>query len=125
MEKKVPVTGITITILILLAILCLCACLVLITGGAWLGLNVYQTQATEVTIPNIINTATPEVINTLEPLTQTEEQDVEETLRTLKGTTVPVNDPVELAQRLGGKSDVPTTLTDTTATYSVGEEKTF
>ena len=125
MEKKVPVTGITITILILLAILCLCACLVLITGGAWLGLNVYQTQATEVTIPNIINTATPEVINTLEPLTQTEEKDVEETLRTLNGTTVPVNDPVELAQRLGGKSDVPKTLPDTNAPYSVGDEKNF
>ena len=48
-----------------------------------------------------------------------------ETLDTLDQTIVPINDPVELAERLGGKQDVPNTLIDPDAPYAVGAQKTF
>jgi hypothetical protein len=48
-----------------------------------------------------------------------------ETLDTLDQTVVPINDPVELAERLGGKQDVPDTLIDPDAPYAVGAQKTF
>ncbi len=47
------------------------------------------------------------------------------TLLTLEDTIVPVNDPVDLADRLGGLSNVPSTLIDPDAPYSVGAVKDF
>ena len=38
---------------------------------------------------------------------------------------VPVNDPIELADRLGGKQNVPATFPDTNAPYKVGATKKF
>jgi hypothetical protein len=48
-----------------------------------------------------------------------------ETLDTLDQTTVPINDPVDLAARLGGMQDVPETLIDPDAPYAVGARKAF
>ena len=38
---------------------------------------------------------------------------------------MPINDPVDLAARLGGMQDVPETLIDPDAPYAVGARKTF
>ena len=56
----------------------------------------------------------------LEELTQ-----AHETLTKLNENIVPINDPVELAGRLGGNPDVPNLLIDENAPYAVGDEKTF
>jgi hypothetical protein len=46
-------------------------------------------------------------------------------LETLLAEAVPINDPIDLAKRLGGKENVPSTLPDPDAPYKVGEVKSF
>jgi hypothetical protein len=48
-----------------------------------------------------------------------------ESLQVLEGELVPVNDPIDLAERLGGKQDIPETLFDTNAPYEPGDTKEF
>ena len=59
---------------------------------------------------------------TLEP---EEIDNIRANLEALLTEVVPINDPIDLAERLGGKENVPATLPDTDAPYQVGEEKTF
>ena len=47
------------------------------------------------------------------------------TLRTLEDTIVPINDLVELAQRLEGKQNIPETLPPPAAPFKVGDRKKF
>lgn len=47
------------------------------------------------------------------------------TLQVLEDELIPENDPIALAERLGGKPGIPTTDPDPKAPYSVGETKTF
>lgn len=48
-----------------------------------------------------------------------------DTLQTLEDTLVPVNDLIDLAQRLEGKQDIPLTVTPPATPYRVGDPKTF
>jgi len=48
-----------------------------------------------------------------------------ETLDTLETTIVPVNDPIELAERLEGKQNLPTQLEFPVKLYRVGDRETF
>ena len=50
---------------------------------------------------------------------------IQANLGALLAEVVPINDSIDLAERLGGKENVPATLPDTDAPYQVGEEKTF
>jgi immune inhibitor A len=47
------------------------------------------------------------------------------TLKTLENSVVPVNDLLDLAERLQGKKNLPTTITDPNAPYQVGAQKSF
>ena len=47
------------------------------------------------------------------------------TLQTLENSVVPVNDLLDLAERLQGKKNLPTTIKDPNAPYQVGAEKSF
>ena len=47
------------------------------------------------------------------------------TLQTLENSVVPVNDLLNLAERLQGKKNLPTTITDPNAPYQVGAQKSF
>jgi hypothetical protein len=51
--------------------------------------------------------------------------DPEETLRTLSEMIVPINDPVDLALRLEGKTGVPPTLEPPAEPYQIGDTQTF
>ena len=48
-----------------------------------------------------------------------------DTRDTLENTIVPVNDLLELAERLEGKQNIPTTVDDPSAPYQVGDTQTF
>jgi len=48
-----------------------------------------------------------------------------DTLKTLEDTIVPVNDLLELAERLEGKHDIPTTVDAPAVPYQVGDSETF
>lgn len=69
-------------------------------------------------------TDTPTALPT-QPLQPEEIDNIQANLGALLAEVVPINDPIDLAERLGGKENVPTTLPDTDAPYQVGEEKTF
>lgn len=48
-----------------------------------------------------------------------------ETLNTLQNALVPENNPLELAQRLGGVGEIPATLPAPTTPFQVGDQQTF
>jgi immune inhibitor A len=50
---------------------------------------------------------------------------ISETLMTLENATVPINDPLELAERLEGKDNLPRNLEFPVKTYQVGDVETF
>lgn len=127
--KKLSTNTIIILVIVLLALLCACAaCLFTITGGALLNRWGWETN-TELSTQTITAEETPDS----ETLQQALEEEISpaefttalENLNALKAEVVPVNDPVDLAERLGGKVDVPATLPDLDAPYEVGDRKLF
>ncbi len=135
MKRKPSSAPIIITILLVLGLCCLCICLILFVSGS----RLYSVQ--NVTEPTIMigNHPNPVPITTSPPLpTKTSQAIVdptptpnlpvvpaEESLKTLRNEIVPINDPIELAERLGGKSNIPKTYPDPNAPYSVGDHKIF
>ena len=127
MNKKSASIPIIITILLILALCCLGLCLVLIiSGNALLSrIDTNQTEIerpTPVVVTEEISAATPTPMPTLETNTASA---AEESLETLQKALVPINDPIEMAERLGGKQDIPETLIDTDTPYSLGDTQEF
>ena len=120
----------TRTVLIIAAILILCVlclCLVIFGGVAILSRNIISTTVPMLEMPFNQNEATPTpfVDPSAQILDPTEYEKAFQTLNELKTSMVPINDPIDLAARLGGKPNVPDVLIDTEAPYSVGDQKTF
>lgn len=129
----------TKTVLIIAALLVLClACLcLLIAGSAYIFSSNFLSSSTPFwETPIILNDETPTPFvnpGTLTPfvdpgiqiLDPTQLEQASETLRELNESTVPINDPIDLAARLGGKLNVPNVLIDTEAPYEVGAQKSF
>jgi hypothetical protein len=117
------------------AALCLCACAALIAAGA-LGYSLFSSPtggsgvpAEQAVTPVFPPTRTPPSAAAPSLTPESPAPPVfdaaEETLNTLRSALVPVNDPVELARRLGGVTDIPAAIPDTQAPYRLGERKTF
>ena len=79
------------------------------------------TTQTAVVLPTLTATPTAEPTPTL--AAQLTGSDL--TLQILQEEDVPENDPIELIERLGGKTDIPATNPDPEAPYQVGDTKTF
>jgi len=117
------------TLKVLLIVLSLCvvvACGLTFAGLVHLGTllethpEVFSDTPTLPTWQTDTPTALP--TQTLEP---EEIDNIQANLETLLTEVVPINDPIDLAERLGGKENVPSTLPDLEAPYQVGAEKTF
>ncbi len=126
-KRKSPVIPILLTILILIAFCCLIGCLILFVGGTaltgwleWADPLSAQQATTIIPEPQQDTQPEPESIQT-DPIPD----QAYETLATLNDTIVPINDPIDLAERLGGIPDVPETLPDPDAPYAVGARKSF
>ncbi|MBT3389365.1 MAG: hypothetical protein HN413_03060 [Chloroflexi bacterium] len=134
-------TLIIVIVVILVLLLCACLCLVLIGGAAVFGLYQQDGNVDWSTGPD---TATPVVLRptpqeTPQPADQTLEANAtpgvqnqpqaefaapdwkHETLQTLEEAVVPVNDMLELAERLGGQENVPLTVA-APPQYQIGEQ---
>lgn len=123
MDKKSKTLPIVLIVLLIIAFCCIVVSVALLAGGTWVTRWLRENNTISVTIPTLAVTtpeATPETTSS-EPVPA----EAIETLDTLDQTTVPINDPVELAARLGGMQDVPETLIDPDAPYAVGARKTF
>lgn len=124
-----------IIIAVAAAVLCLCACAALVAAGA-LGFTLFSDQITgltpsqEVETPVFPPTRTPNLPSSpLAPPAQSSANPpldgAQETLINLQQVIVPINDPIELAERLGGVSNIPATVPDPNAPYQLGDRKQF
>lgn len=128
-----------IIVIAVLVIFCLCLCLAAVIAGA-LGFSIFR-SANDDTQPvwesfletPVIETTTPRLPGiTLTPSVPREPDEKPtpagnaafETLQQLQRALVPVNDPRELAQRLGGKGAIPETV-PYSGEFKLGDRKKF
>lgn len=135
MQTKSSNSGVTTTVLIVVGVLLVICCVIvlcLVVGLGYAGITLSGTASTM--MPEILTeinqpTATPwPTLPQSSPDSPTEvpaQLGAQESLQTLNEMLVPVNDPIELADRLGGKQDVPVTFPDTNAPYKIGASKRF
>ena len=117
------------TLKVLLIVLSLCvvvACGLTFAGLVHLGtlLETHPEVFSDTPTLSTQQTDTPTALPT-QPLEPEEIDNIQANLETLLTEVVPINDPIDLAERLGGKENVPSTLPDPEAPYQVGAEKTF
>ena len=117
------------TLKVLLIVLSLCvvvACGLTFAGLVHLGtlLETHPEVFSDTPTLSTQQTDTPTALPT-QPLEPEEIDNIQANLETLLTEVVPINDPIDLAERLGGKENVPSTLSDPEAPYQVGAEKTF
>ena len=116
---------ITTIIIMVLCVLLLCCCL------AALGVLAAVRSAENIDIDNPITnifeiTPTPEITPNPDNINLDVEQltEAQDTLDNLNALIVPINDPIDLAERLAGKLNVPSQLIDEDAPlYIRGETK--
>lgn len=72
-----------------------------------------------------ITPVAPTAPSTSEPVFDSSSAVSAETLRTFENAVIPINDPIDLAQRLEGKQNLPTNLDFPVESYQVGAHKTF
>lgn len=126
MNRKAPNTAIIITILVVMAICVVCVCLsVTLIGAGYIsaiketpGYFSPRSTATPLPWPTPMSTDAPNGYSKLL-------EGAYESLNTLNNSIVPENNPIDLAERLGGKVDVPDTLPDPDMPYEVGDQKQF
>jgi immune inhibitor A len=133
-----------IIVLVIIAVVICCLCVVVVAAGsAIMGLRNFQTQliaptlvlseparpVPQTTKPQSPNQApsleTPTPLPTL-PLKASPGPGVPtDTLNVLKDTIVPTNDLLDLAERLGGKPNIPPTVAPPAAPLQVGDQQKF
>ena len=136
MKKRSAALPIIITIVLILALCCLGICLVIFISGAAVftgpaaevntpipAVTVEIAEPTVESLPTI--TAPTKTAGSTDPTESLSPGQENETLHILEEEIVPINDPIDLAERLGGKSNIPETLPDPDAPYSVGASKVF
>ncbi|MFN2303880.1 MAG: hypothetical protein ACK2TV_09125, partial [Anaerolineales bacterium] len=134
MNKKSPAVPIIITILLILALCCLGICLIIFISGAraisdWSAPS--EVTPTSSNYTGIDQTTEPHPTaqvpspTAIENLKTSTSPHAEANLKQLQEEIVPVNDSVELAERLGGKNNIPVTVPDENAPYSIGEDQSF
>ncbi|HPX94859.1 MAG TPA: immune inhibitor A [Brevefilum fermentans] len=122
---------IILTIILLLALCCLCISLVIFASG-----SIILARSTTPTVdpPTIIEQPLADLVQPTRIVTPTDQgistpgTDIGEkidTLEVLKAANVPINDPILLAEQLGGKTNIPRTFPDPNAPYQVGDSKAF
>lgn len=135
MQRKSNNSGVVTTVVVVVGVLLVVCCIVaicLIAGLAFAGTRLSGSAST--LVPEILTelgqpTPTPwPTMPQSDPTSPTEvptRMGAQESLKSINEMLVPINDPIELAERLGGKADVPKTFPDTNAPYKVGETKRF
>ncbi|HMN13742.1 MAG TPA: hypothetical protein PKD55_15625, partial [Bellilinea sp.] len=126
-------SNVWLIVIIIFVLLCLCTVCTLGALGVVV-MRVGQNISTQMetpgafnipTIPGIDTPATPAVKTPAAPITPGNASDgAFQTLKNLTEAIVPLNNPIDLAERIGGVQNVPTLVPDTTA-YKVGDRKDF
>jgi len=122
MDKKPPILGIIVTIIILIVVCSICFCLVSVTGGLVALSGLISNESSYL---NPLNDFANSSAQTLTIVTHPASQGAIDTLHTLEQVEIPINDPHELIERLGGLYDIPETFIDPLAPYQTGAVKDF
>lgn len=135
MKRKSSTVPIILSVLLVVGICCLGICLVIFASGAavisWWDVAEPIATVVDQTKPNIIPIQPGVPSTTLEspsprsPIASSSDERTKDTLTTLREEIVPINDPIDLAQRLNGKRNIPETFPDLDSPYSIGDEKDF
>lgn len=107
--------------LIALGVMLCTICLVVIGAGAFLFAREISQDENNFDNPS----SSTEIVGPTPEVIRGEELPASETLETLKNTTVPENDPEDLAERLLGVSDIPATVEPPATPYRVGDRRSF
>ena len=110
-----------IVIMVLLVLCCTCACLISLLV---VNLNKPSTVNFDTSFNYPQNTPSP----TVEIITDTTSimvQARQETVNTLESVNLPAYDPYDIAARLEGKYNIPTTVPAPSAPYEVGKSQNF
>ncbi len=134
-RKKIKIVWLIVILVVLIGCLVIAA-----TGLAVLVFGVTPFWKT-IHNPATETPVTPEAVVTQEQLPTATEQAVteptaepteavslagaQETFQTLADEIVPINNPIDLGERLGGKTDIPVTVPDNKAPYAIGAVKDF
>lgn len=128
-------SGTVVVVIVVLLVVCLCciciASIGLVAGTSYLGVS--RTLAPLLTNSPLNPEITPTPLPWPTPRSQPTpgagdpalEAMARQSLQALDDTIIPINDPVHLADRLGGKQNVPETFPDPLAPYSEGARKSF
>lgn len=84
-----------------------------------------QPPVSAVIAPTVQDQPEGEVLPTVEDWITEPEENFSPTLHTLENEIIPINDPIDLAERLAGKSDIPRTKPVENLNREVGEKETF
>jgi immune inhibitor A len=114
---------------LLLALLCCLCVVVVVAAGAFLVIPRSETTASvitvQVTVPGLQRaTATP-AARPSSGETQTVSQQAQDMLAELARVEVPTADPISLAERFQGKTDIPTVLETNAPTLKEGQTQVF
>ncbi len=130
MKNRNVIIGLIVGILVIL-----CCCMAACGAIAYYGLSSAPSEVEEVVVTIISpteETSLPEIPTATVSVEVIEENEIKvpeetehETVNTLKNEEVPVNDPIELAERLGGEENIPTTKPVEDLNREVGERETF
>jgi len=130
-KQKTSPIPIILAIILVAALCCLCIALVLLASGTVL---IAHPEAIPPNIFVVIEQPLPNIVPPSTNVTPTEELlpspvpsyvDLVDTLSILNDAIIPINDPIELAERLAGKNNIPRTITDPNAPYQIGDRKAF
>lgn len=127
MEIKTATKSILIIVILIILACCSLATIIGITAYAITKFNkAPEILKTEIWIGPIVTPSVDETeIPQFTPVTQESLIGALESLQTLNNEIVPVNDPVDLAERLQGKLNIPDTLPDPNMPYEIGDKQTF
>ncbi|NLW72506.1 MAG: hypothetical protein GXY37_06455 [Chloroflexi bacterium] len=135
MQRSTKNSGVVPAILVVIGVLLMVCCVIticVVAGTVYGGLRL--TKYTRTNMPEVFDnylgpTATPWPTQSPSSQSGPDRTPVslaaEQSLQTINQMLVPVNDPIDLADRLGGKLNVPSTYPDLNAPYEVGQSKKF
>lgn len=118
------IIGIVVLVLVLLCCLSIAGFFILASRGS-IGMPMMKTTKTSELLTN--STPVPTLVaNIPTPQISVENDEAaNRTKLTLNEMIIPESDPIDLAERLSGKQNVPKTLIDTHAPYHIGDGKAF
>lgn len=124
-SNHLKIIAILVIVLLVLVLLCCVSFFVFFSKFSHLAIEQSITNIAPINATSQVQETPQAQIHTPIPQSLDLDQAAEQTWLTLNQAHIPEGDPIDLAERLGGKQNVPETLIDTEAPHAVGAKKSF